>query len=249
MSEERPIRLHCFAHSAEGVSAFSGWTADVGPGVELVPAALPGSADRRAEVRVTTHKELLADLLPRFAGPEAGPFVLYGQGLGAMVAFTLTRALHEAGLPGPALLVVGACRPPHVPSELPDVRALTDAELLNVLEGDGAVPPGSDEGVWLRAMLPELRADLELAQSLEEAARAPRPAGPLTTPLLVVASADDPLAPPRTADGWRRWTEGPARLRVVPGRHFFAGERGLPRLLGRACRTADRLVRQPVPVG
>ncbi|MFD3701212.1 thioesterase II family protein [Streptomyces sp. NPDC058646] len=249
MSDEQPVRLHCFAHSAEGVSAFGTWAGSVGPGVEAVTALLPGSAGRRTEPRVTTREALLADLLPRFADPQAGPYVLYGQGLGAMVAFTLTRALHEAGLPGPALLAVGACRPPHVPSELPDARGTTDAELLSILDGNGAVPPGSDEGIWLRAMLPVLRVDLELAQSLEEAARTPSPAGPLTTPILVVASQGNPLAPPEIADGWRLWTQGPARLRVVPGHHFFAGGRELPRLLGRACRVARRLVREPAAVG
>ncbi|MEU9109776.1 thioesterase domain-containing protein [Streptomyces xanthophaeus] len=249
MSDEQPVRLHCFSHSAEGVSAFSTWAGSVGPGVEPVPALLPGCEGRRAEPRVTTREALLADLLPRFSDPQAGPYVLYGQGLGAMVAFTLTRALHEAGLPGPALLAVGACRPPHVPSELPDARGASDDELLNILDRTGSVPPNSDEGIWLRSMLPVLRVDLELAQSLEQAAREPSPAGPLTTPILVVASQGNLLAPPEIADGWRRWTEGPARLRVVPGHHFFAGGRELPRLLGRACRVARRLVREPLPVG
>ncbi|WP_327309936.1 thioesterase domain-containing protein (plasmid) [Streptomyces sp. NBC_01298] len=248
MSEEQPVRLHCFAHSAEGVSVFSGWRPSTGRGVEPVPAVLPGSAGRRAEPRVTTREALLADQLPRFADPDSGPYAFYGQGLGAMVAFTLARALQEAGLPGPALLAVGACQPPHISSGLPDVRGKTDIELLGILDGNGAVPASSDEGILLRAMLPVLRVDLELARSLEEAAREPSPAGPLTTPLLVVASQDNPLAPPEIADGWRRWTEGPARLRVVPGHHFFAGGHGLPRLLGRACRVAHRLARQPVPV-
>ncbi|MFE4263105.1 thioesterase II family protein [Streptomyces sp. NPDC056883] len=249
MTDEQPIRLHCFAHSAEGVSIFRNWAGSVGPGVEPVPALLPGSEGRRSEPRVTTREALLADLLPRFSDPHAAPYVLYGQGLGAMVAFTLTRALHEAGLPGPALLAVGACPPPHVPSDLPDARGTTDAELLSILGGNGAVPPRSDEGIWLRAMLPLLRVDLELAQSLEEAARRPAPAGPLTTPILAVASQGNPLAPPKIADGWRLWTEGPAWLRVVPGHHYFTDGRELPRLLGRACRITRRLVREPEPVG
>ncbi|WP_405716372.1 thioesterase domain-containing protein (plasmid) [Streptomyces xanthophaeus] len=243
------MRLHCFAHSVEGVSAFGNWAGSVGPGVELVPVLLPGSTGRGDEPRVTTREALLADLLPRFADPHAGPYVLYGQGLGAMVAFTLARALQEAGLPGPELLAVGACRPPHAPSGLSDTRGTTDDELLSILDGGGTVPPNSDEGIWLRAMLPELRVDLELTQALEESAREPSLAGPLTTPMLVIASQSNSPAPPEIVDGWRHWTDGPARLRVVPGHYFFAGGRELPRLLGRACRVAHRLVRQSVPVG
>ncbi|MDG9720159.1 thioesterase II family protein [Streptomyces sp. DH24] len=249
MPDEQPVRLHCFAHSAEGVSAFDDWAAHVGPGVEPVPVHMPGSPGRRTEPRVTTHEALLAEVLPRFADPNPGPYVLYGHGLGAMIALTVTRALHEAGLPGPALLAVGAYSPPHAPAELTDARGATDAELLHVLSGAGAVPPTSDEGIWLRTMLPVLRADLELAQSLDEAARRPSPAGPLTTPVLVVASRENPLAPPSTADSWRQWTVGPIWLRTVPGHHFFVRGRQLPRLLGRACRVTRRLVREPAPVG
>ncbi|MEZ0069931.1 surfactin synthase thioesterase subunit [Streptacidiphilus sp. MAP12-20] len=248
MSDEQSVRLHCFAHSGGDVPIFDHWAANAGPGVEVVPISLPGGGRRRSEPGVTTHEALLADVLPLFTDPLPGPYVLYGHGLGAIVALTVTRALHEAGLPGPALLAVGACPPPHVP-ELPDARRATDAELLYFLGGRGAVPPNSDEGIFLRAMLPVLRADLELAQALEEAARKPATAGPLTTPVLVVASQGNPLAPPTIADGWRQWTEGPSWLRTVPGHHFFVGNRELPRLLGRACRVTRRLVRETVPVG
>ncbi|MGW3414792.1 thioesterase II family protein [Streptomyces sp. NPDC000888] len=250
MSDGRSVRLHCFAHSEGGLSLFDHWAASTGGGVEVRAVALPGGRRRRSEPRATTREALLADVLPHFTDPQPGPYVLYGHGLGAMVAFTVTRALHEAGLPGPALLAVGACPPPHTPSfALPDVRAVTDAELLHVLGGKGAVPPHSDEGIWLRAMLPVLRADLELAQALEEAARTPSSAGPLTTPVLVLASQHNPLAPPAIADGWRRCTQGPTWLRTVPGRHFFATGRELPALLGRACRVTRRLARQSVPAG
>ncbi|MFF7452232.1 MULTISPECIES: thioesterase domain-containing protein [unclassified Streptomyces] len=249
MSDGQSVRLHCFAHSEGGLSVFEHWAASTGDGVEVLPVCLPGGERRRSEPRVTTHEALLADVLPRFADPQPAPYVLYGHGLGALVAFTVTRALHEAGLPGPALLAVGACPPPDTPSDLPDPRGVTDAELLHVLGGKGAVPAASDEGIWLRAMLPVLRADLELAQALEEAARKPSFAGPLTTPVLVVASQENPLAPPTIAEGWRQWTEGPTWLRTVPGHHFFTRGRELPALLGRACRVTRRLARESVPVG
>ncbi|MDQ0955770.1 surfactin synthase thioesterase subunit [Streptomyces phaeochromogenes] len=249
MSVEQPVRLHCFAHSAEGVFVFDDWAASVGPGVEPVPVLLPGCPQRRTAPRVTTHAGLLADVLPLFTARHPGPYALYGHGLGAMAALTVARALHEAGLPGPAFLAVGAWPPLH-PAGLPDVRRATDAELLQVLSGRGAVPLGSDEGIWLRAVLPVLRADLELAQDLHEAAGRPSPAGPLTTPVLIAAAQDTPPAAHATADSWRQWTEGPVRLRTVPGRPFAAhGSRELPRLLGRACRVARRLVQEPAPVG
>lgn len=250
MSDGQPVRLHCFAHSEGGVSVFDRWAADAGPGVEVTPVPFPGGGRRSPERRVTTHEALLAELMPQLSDPRPGPFALYGHGLGAMVAFTVTRALHEAGLPGPEFLAVGACPPPpHVPAELPNAREATDTELLDILGRKGAVPAGSDEGIWLRAMLPVLRADLELAQALDEAARIPSAVGPLMTPIIVIASQGNPLAPPTIADGWQQWTAGPSWLRTVPDRHFFVRGRELPRLLGRVCRVAHHLAPHSVPVG
>ncbi|MFJ5712873.1 thioesterase II family protein [Streptomyces sp. NPDC093105] len=246
MPDRRPVRLHCFAHAGAGVSAFHGWTTSAGPGVEPVPVLLPGRGRRRSEPRITTRDALLADVLPLVTAARPGPYVLYGHSLGALVALTLTRALHEAGMPGPALLAVGACPPPQAPSPLSDAHDAPDGELLDLLHRMGAVPPGSArDGIWDRLVLPVLRSDLELAQALRTAALEPSAAGPLTTPLLIVASPHDPLAPPQVADGWRHWTQGPTRLRVVRGDHFFVRGTDLPRLLGRACRTVSRLATAP----
>ncbi|TXL88186.1 thioesterase domain-containing protein [Streptomyces sp. IB2014 016-6] len=249
MSVDRPVRLYCFGHSAEGVFAFGDWAADVGPGVEPVPVLLPGCTQRRTEPRLTTRTGLLAEVLPLFTVPRPGPYALYGHGLGALAALTVVRALHEEGLPGPVFLGVGAWPPPLPPAELPDVRGATDTDLLHVLGGGRVVPPGSDEGIMLRAVLPVLRADLELAQDLREAAGRPWRAGPLTTPVLVVASEDDPPAAVDAADDWRQWTLGPVRSRTVPGRLLARGSGELPQLLGRACRVARRLLPESAPVG
>lgn len=249
MSVDRPVRMYCFAHSAEGVFAFGDWAAHVGTDVEPVPVLLPGCAQRRGEPRVTTRTALLAEVLPLFRGPRPGPYALYGHGLGALAALTVARALHEAGLPGPVFIGVGAWPPPPPPAGLPDVRRAADTELLRVLSGGGAVPPGSDESVHLRAVLPVLRADLELAQDLREAADRPWRAGPLTTPVLVVSSEDDPPTAADAAGDWRKWTLGPVRSRTVPGRLLARGSGELPQLLGRACRVARRLLPESAPVG
>ncbi|RII13497.1 Linear gramicidin dehydrogenase LgrE [Streptomyces sp. YIM 130001] len=248
MADDRPVRLHCFAHSG-GASPFQNWTVDVGPGVVPVPVLLPGGERRPGEPRVTTHEALIADLLPHFTDVGREPYVLYGHGLGAMVALCVTRALHEAGLPGPALLAVAAWPPPPAPADLPDTRGATDDELLQRLSSRGGVPLTSDEGVWLRAALPVIRADMELAESLHAALGRPSPAGPLRTPLLVISSQENPLARDSATGDWQAWTQGPIHSRTVPGRHFFSGSHELPRLLGRACRVVRRVEAQPVPVG
>ncbi|MGW5608465.1 thioesterase II family protein [Streptomyces sp. NPDC003753] len=244
MTSGQPVRLYCFAHAGAGVSAFHGWAASVGPGVVPIPVLLPGRDGRRCEPRATTREALLADVMRLFTGDPTAPFVLYGHSLGALVAYTVARALHEAGRPGPALVAVGACSPPHTPPEPAYALGVPDAELLRTLDQMGVVPlgtPGTEPGgMWDRAVKSVLRDDLALARALRAAACTPSPVGPLTTPLLVVAADDDPMVPPAAAEGWRGWSEGPTRLRTVSGGHFFVRGQELPRLLGQECRAVRR---------
>ncbi|MGW5017715.1 thioesterase II family protein [Streptomyces cacaoi] len=243
MSDEQPVGLHCFAHAGAGVSCYYGWHRELGEGVASTAHLLPGRERRRREPRLTGRDELVADLLGHFTPPArpGTPWVLYGHSLGALVAYTLTRALHEAGLPLPALLAVGACPPPDAASDLSDSCTASDERLLPLLDAAGAVPPGAAPGgLWHRAVMPVLRDDLTLADALRRAARQPSPAGPLPVPMLCVAGRDDPLAPPGVVAGWSRWTAARAVARTVPGDHFFVRGRELPRLVGRACRVVRR---------
>ncbi|MFF3487414.1 thioesterase II family protein [Streptomyces sp. NPDC002701] len=247
MSDAPPVPLHCFAHAGAGTSAFHGWSAGLGEGVPPVPHLLPGRERRRREPRVTGREALLSDLLDHFRTP-AGPYVLYGHSLGALVAYTLARALHEAGLPAPALLAVGACPPPDAASALSDACGTSAERLRDMLDAVGAGPGDTVPGdLWRRMVLPVLRDDLTLANALRHAARRPVTGGPFQVPVLAVAGADDPLAPPAVVAGWHRWTAGPVITRTLPGDHFFVREHSLPRLLGRACRVVRRLAAHPAP--
>ncbi|MEU3742761.1 thioesterase domain-containing protein [Streptomyces sp. NPDC032198] len=243
MSDARrpPPRVHCFAHAGAGVSSFSGWQDALGTGAESVPHLLPGRDSRRDEPRITGREALLAEVMEHFAHDDGTPYVLYGHSLGAMVAYTVARALHETGLPGPALLVVGACPPPDAPCALADACRSPEPELLGLLGELGAVPEGARPGgLWHRSVLPVLRDDLVLAHALRGAARLPSAAGRLRVPVLAVAGADDPHAGARALTGWRWWTTGPFALHTVPGDHYFVNGPELPRLIGRASRVVRR---------
>ncbi|WP_331734103.1 thioesterase domain-containing protein (plasmid) [Streptomyces atratus] len=244
MGDGQAVRLHCFAHAGAGVSSFHRWDKAAGSGVRTSARPLPGRGERRRELRLTGRDELLADLKPlfeRIADEPAEPYMLYGHSLGAMVALTVAQELRDAGLPMPALLAVGACPPPDAPAALTDAAELPDEELLRVLDGFDALPPGVRPGdVWFRSVFPVLRADLRLARSLRAAVTGPAAPGPVPVPLLAVAGREDPLAGAEAVAGWDRWTTGRFVRRTVPGGHFFVRGRELPRMLGRAARIVLR---------
>ncbi|SDP00715.1 Surfactin synthase thioesterase subunit [Streptomyces sp. cf386] len=244
--DHEPVPVYCFAHAGAGVSAFHRWRQRPDPAMGLRPVLLPGREKRRDEPRLTERPALIADLL-RSLGPlpvPPRPYILYGHSLGGLVAYSLARALADAGLPAPALVAVGACPPPDAVTPLADSAEASDTELVAMLSSFGAVPPGARPGgTWYRAVLPVLRDDLRLARALRGAATRP-----LGVPLLAVAGRRDPIAGPGVMAGWREWTTDAFVERVLPGDHFFLRDRELPRLLGRACRTLTRFAGRTAPV-
>ncbi|MGF1430185.1 thioesterase II family protein [Kitasatospora sp. LaBMicrA B282] len=244
----RPVRLYCLGHAGAGVASYRRWPAAVGPEVEVATLPLPGRDSRRRETRVTDRAGLLADLLPPLLRAAAsGPYALYGHSLGALVAYTLTRALDDAGAPPPLFLAVGACLPPHVATALVRAADLPDAQLLPLLDHLGSLPKGEAArpgGLWHRSVLPVLRDDLRLARSLREAALDPVTGGPVDVPVLVFAGTEDPVAFPQALTEWRGWTNAAVEARTVDGGHFFADGPELAELVGRACR--ELVAAQPV---
>ncbi|MFJ3659044.1 thioesterase II family protein [Streptomyces sp. NPDC090119] len=237
-----PMQLYCFAHAGAGTSVFQGWSRRTGPDVETVPVLLPGRGSRRREPRLTDRAALVAELLQRVRPEPYRPFAFYGHSLGAMVAYTLTQALFERGLPLPDLLALGACPPPDRASGLSDRHNPSDTGLMDELRSMGALPDGVGPGdYWHRAMMPVLRDDLRLAHALRVCARGAAAGGQAPVPLLAISGDRDPLAPPSVVDGWRRWHVGPSVTRTVAGNHFFVRQDALPRLLARACRVVRRL--------
>jgi len=233
------VRLFCLAHAGAGVTSYRNWPAAIGPAVDVVALPLPGRDSRRREPRVTDRAALLSDLLPMLLEAAGqGPYALYGHSLGALVAYTLTRALDDAGAPPPLFLAVGACLPPHAATALVNAADLPDEQLLPLLGDLGSLPQGAAAlpgGLWRRAVLPVLRDDLRLARSLREAALDPVTGGCVRCPVFVFGGSDDPLAAPDSLGNWQQWASGPIVRHTVAGDHFFAGSAELPRLVGRAC--------------
>lgn len=236
MSDRGPIKLYCFPHAGAGVSSFGRWPSAVGSAALSTPVLLPGRGGRRRERRIVEPSGLLAELLRMYGRPTKEPYGLYGHSLGGMIAYTVARAAHRAGLPGPAFVAVGACPPPHATGGLTEAGDLSDDELLDLLHEFGAVPPDTPRGgVWQRVALSVIRDDLRLARALRADAD-----GPLDVPLLILSGRDDPLAAPDVMTGWRDWGSRTVVERTLPGDHFFVRGRELPRLLGRACRVVQR---------
>jgi surfactin synthase thioesterase subunit len=202
----------------------------------VVAVQYPGRETRFDEPPARTMTELLTDV----AGPVrellAGdiPTVLLGHSLGASVAVRLAAGLRPREAPD--LLVVSgraerADRSARVSREyvpgpggiLPGASASSDDETLRAwVTALGGTPPEllADDGFFaLHARV--LRADLAVHESLASS----WPAPDVRVPLFLLAGADDVTAPPETLEPWAGRARAGVRSHVLPGGHFFVGER------------------------
>ena len=222
--------LFCFHHAGAGISSFTRWQRELGDAAEVVPVLLPGRGPRSREARITDAAELMGELRELILPLLDRPYLLYGHSLGGLVAHALTLALEEDGLHPPARVVVGAVPPPHLRNLLLRSLGLSDVQLLELLVDLDAVPAeaaGRDVGMWRRRVVPALRDDLRLGESLCRAGAGTR----LRTPLIALAGRDDPISPLADMAEWADYTDAEFRLQTLPGGHFFVREASVPRLL------------------
>ncbi len=209
------LRLICFPFAGGGASFFRGWRAVLGPGIQVVPASLPGRETRSAEAPLDSFDALVAALAGALRPHLDGrPFAFFGHSMGALLAFEVARRLHSERLPMPMALLVSGARAPrfrigHVPPPEP-----SDAQLLDQLRQVNG--PGGAAADRPESLSPALRADTRayrgyIYQSCD----------PLPIPIRAFGGREDPQVTLEHLEGWKSHTAESFSLRLFPGGHFF----------------------------
>src|SRR5262249_25745709 len=98
----------------------------------------------------------------------------------------------------------------------PPLHALSDRDLTAALGRLGGTPPAVlAREEMLAALLPTLRADLELAETY-----APPPHAAAPCPITAFGGSDDTIEPPKLR-AWGAYTKGGFRLEMLTGGHFY----------------------------
>jgi len=208
-----PVRLFCFHHAGGAAWLYRDWPRRLPAGIEAIAVQLPGRGERFREPPM----QRMAPLVDRLAGVVAPlldrPFAFFGLSMGARIAWALAHGLRDRGLPTPLALYLASAA---APAE-PDRRTDWKQDLVGYLRSMGGTPPEVfTEPELLAAVLPTLRADLTLVDTLRF-----RPRTPLDVPILAFAGRDDPEGSPQRMRGWGAETTGRFELTVRPGGHFF----------------------------
>jgi medium-chain acyl-[acyl-carrier-protein] hydrolase len=161
----------------------------------------------------------LADLADEAAGElirhSAGPLVLVGHSMGAVLAYETAHRLEAAGR-RPDLVVVSASRPPHLididAAEL--ARRETDVWVRQMI-ADGFTEVDALPAPMVTAAVSVLRSDCLLV------ARHVASRGRLNCRVLALGGDADPDVSAGHLRGWAATTSAAADIRVLPGGHFF----------------------------
>lgn len=191
------------------------------PDIDFCPVELPGHGQRFDEMPFTDLGALTAALQVVLQPLMTVPFAFFGHSTGACLAFEAARVLRAAdGRSATHLFVSGRAAPGYATGARP-IRSLSDQELMAVLIRHGGTPSVVIERKELiAALLPTLRADLELVES-----HRPDAGARLSCPIIVFGGADDTLDT-ASLQAWSEFTAETFRVRMFPGGHFYFFEAG-----------------------
>lgn len=216
MTGGRP-KLVCVHHAGGAASAFWQWRRHARPGLDIHAVALPGRESRIAEPRHRDLGELVDSLVGELDRVLAGPHILFGHSMGALIAYHLARRRLELGRRPPEALAVAGYAAPHLASVPIAVDDVSDEELARSLCAIGGLPPellGRPE--WLGPLLAVVKDDLRVCHSHRYT-----PTAPLPFPVHAFGGVDDPLVTEEQLAGWREHTAAEFTRTMVRGGHFL----------------------------
>lgn len=221
------FRLFCFHYAGGSAQIFRPFAEALGGTAEVVAIQLPGRADRLGEPPFKRMTEVVDGLCLGAARLLDKPAVLFGQCMGALVAFEFARALRKRGLP-PLALLASASSAPHLPRTTPPIHAMPDDEFISLLIqriGRGPNMNLLDDPRFRPIFLTYFRADVELTEKyayVEEA--------PFEFPIFALGGSEDPGVTREELIAWKRHSSAAFESSLFPGGHFYWMEQPEPLL-------------------
>lgn len=211
------LRLFCLPCAGGSAAAFRPWSRVITSSIQVCPLELPGHGSRIKEPPTTSMPELVGELVETLDPFLDAPFALLGHSMGSAIAWHLARALEHRGGPVPRRLIVMGFRPLHFRRPQPLLHRLDDQGLTEALRAFGGTPQEVLEQPQLMSlMLPAIRADFELIETLATPTDLPLACG-----LSAYMGSTDREVSFDQMEQWRQYTSADFQLRIYPGGHFF----------------------------
>lgn len=209
-------RLICFPHAGGSASYFHPVSERFSPATDVIALQYPGRQDRRHELCIRDIGLLADRVTEQLLCLSNKPTVFFGHSMGATLAFEVAWRLEHKGFNAPLRIIASGRRAPSINGG-EKVHLKNDAGLLaeiRLLNGtDSAV---LDDEEILRIALPAIRGDYEAIETYSYV-----PGRMLGCPITVLTGDSDPRTTFDAANEWRLFTNGPFRIKVFSGGHFY----------------------------
>jgi medium-chain acyl-[acyl-carrier-protein] hydrolase len=215
---DRPAaRVCCLPRAGGSARDFDGWDCALGPQVEVCAVQFPGRLNRFLEPAATSLVDASVAIAAELADRTDLPMVIFGDCMGALIAFEVVRELRRKYGFVPEALVVASYLPPHeIRTTRPYHDAPPDDLRARLAEVGGVAPEMLADDELFELMLPTLRADFSLFETYEY-----RPEEALSSDIIAIVGSADPYVSSASLAGWQQHTSGTFEIREFPGGHFF----------------------------
>lgn len=211
------LRLFCFPYAGGNALIYRQWQAILPPSVAVCPVQLPGRGKRIQERPFDRFQPLVEEAVSALLPFFDKPFAFLGHSMGGLISFELARQLRRHSYPMPAQLFVSGRRAPQLPSREGPTYDLPEAEFLDALRRlQGTPAEVLQQPELMELMLPLLRADFAVCETYAYTAEPP-----LDCPISVFGGLQDTDVERGQLEAWTTQTTAAARLRMLPGDHFF----------------------------
>ncbi|WP_051261108.1 thioesterase II family protein [Desulfovibrio inopinatus] len=220
VSADAEMRLFCIPYAGAGASLYRSWSHIFSPSIQVCPVQLPGREERLGESCHTTVATLVEGLMGELVFYLDRPYALFGHSMGSKIAFELCRALQEAGHVLPEILVVSACRAPHLPEPAPIHDLPQDDFVSGLKRYSDDVTLLEENPELLELLLPLLRADFLADESYTFNGD-----GVLPLPIQAFYGTNDPEATLPEVRAWGLYSTMELTLTAVDGNHLFVRDK------------------------
>jgi surfactin synthase thioesterase subunit len=234
------IPLVCLPYAGAGASFFYPWNEKAGKEIEIVATQLPGREWRVDEEPYRDVDTAVDELFPELAGElGAGPLMLFGHSLGAVLAYELAHRFCAAPAFDLVHVIVSGAPGPWT-GRTRRATGLPDGEFLDRVSEFAQYNAETMQNAELRKLvLPTLRADVEMHEKY-----APSWSDPLPVPITSLRGHDDQLVTADHAAEWARATDRDFELVELPGGHMYITQ-GADEILRVARDAASQLREAP----
>jgi surfactin synthase thioesterase subunit len=237
-SDDNEGRLVCFPHAGGSASYYYPVSERFSPAIDVIALQYPGRQDRRQEACIRDINILADKITEQLVRLSDAPTLLFGHSMGATLAFEVAWRLEQGGRTAPLRIIAsGRSAPGIVRSER--IHQRDDAGIIaEIRHLNGTESALLDDEEILRMSLPAIRGDYQAIETYAYTA-----GRILSCPITALTGNSDPRTTIEQADAWRRHTEGPFRIKIFPGGHFYLNS-NIPAVMAEIAADLEQVIKQ-----